>query len=83
MGDHGDARNAGDTNTNTSRPSSAAFRRWIEARPSAKLVVSAAASARTIGMDDPELLHLQLEMESRRADISETTLARVGGDRGG
>lgn len=60
-----------------SRPSSAAFRRWVEARPSARSAVSAVSSARTLGMDDPELAHLQLELESRMGSMSETTLARV------
>lgn len=60
-----------------SRPSSAAFRSWIKARSSARSVVSAVSSARTLGMDDPELVHLQLEMESRRGGMSEATLARV------
>lgn len=62
---------------NHSRPSSAAFRGWIKARPGARSAVSAVSSARTLGMDDPELVHLQLEMESRRGGMSESTLARV------
>lgn len=61
-----------------SRPSSAAFRCWMNARPSARSAISAVSSARTLGMDDPELVHLQLEMESRRGGMSESTLARVG-----
>ena len=60
-----------------SRPSSAAFERWVEARPSVKSAISAVSSVRTLGMDDPELLHLQLEMESRRAPMSEAMLSRV------
>lgn len=60
-----------------SRPTSAAFRSWMEARPSARSAVSAVSSARTLGMDDPELAHLQLEMESRRGGLSEAALARV------
>ena len=63
---------------NISRPSSAAFRSWMKARPSARSTVSAVSSARTLGMDDPELAHLQLEMESRRGGLSEAALARVG-----
>lgn len=59
------------------RPSSAAFRRWVQARPSVQSAISAVSSVRTLGMDDPELLHLQLEMESRRAAMSEAMLARV------
>ncbi|CAN0323778.1 unnamed protein product [Ectocarpus fasciculatus] len=62
---------------NHSRPSSAAFRGWIKARPGARSAVSAVSSARTLGMDDPELVHLQLEMESRRGGMSESTLARM------
>ncbi|CAM9464309.1 unnamed protein product [Hapterophycus canaliculatus] len=65
------------TTPSSSRPSSAAFRSWIKARPSALSAVSAVSSARTLGMDDPELVHLQLEMESRRGGMSEATLARV------
>ena len=65
------------TPTNNSRPSSAAFRSWMKARPSARSAVSAVSSARTLGMDDPELAHLQLEMESRRGGLSEAALARV------
>ncbi|CAM9366451.1 unnamed protein product, partial [Scytosiphon promiscuus] len=65
------------TTPSNSRPSSAAFRRWIKARPSALSAVSAVSSARTLGMDDPELVHLQLEMESRRGGMSDTTLARM------
>lgn len=67
----------GHHNAAGSRPSSAAFQRWIETRPSAKSAVSAVSSARTIGLDDPELLHLQLEMERRRGRTSDATLARV------
>lgn len=63
--------------SSTSRPSSAAFRRWADARPSAKSAISTVSSARTLGMDDPELIHLQLEMESRRGVMSETAVARV------
>lgn len=70
-GDHGSSKLC------RGRPSSAAFRRWVEARPSAMLSVSAVSSSRTLGMDDSELIHLQLEMESRRGGMSEATLARV------
>eukprot|EP00752_Nemacystus_decipiens_P002374 g2243.t1 len=61
----------------SSRPSSAAFRGWMKARPGAGSAVSAVSSARTLGMDDPELAHLQLEMESRRGALSEAGLARM------
>ena len=72
------AANATAAETNgCNRPSSAAFRRWVEARPSVQSTISAVSSVRTLGMDDPELLHLQLEMESRRAAMSEAMLARV------
>ncbi|CAM9920029.1 unnamed protein product [Laminaria digitata] len=64
-------------NSRSSRPSSAAFRAWVEARPIAKSAISAVSSARTLGMDDPELVHLQLEMESRRAAMSDAMLARM------
>lgn len=63
---------------NQSRPSSAAFQRWLKARPGARSAISAISSARMLGMDDPELVHLQVEMESRRGVMSETTLAQVG-----
>lgn len=75
-----DHKSKGSTTSTTpsgSRPSSAAFRSWIKARPSALSAVSAVSSARTLGMDDPELVHLQLEMESRRGGMSDATLARV------
>ncbi|CAN0159060.1 unnamed protein product, partial [Phaeothamnion confervicola] len=47
-------------------PASAGFRRWLAGRPSARQAFSAVSSARTIGLDDPELSFQQLELESRR-----------------
>ncbi|CAM9190133.1 unnamed protein product, partial [Discosporangium mesarthrocarpum] len=60
-----------------SRPSSAAFQRWVEASPNAAAAVSAVSSARTLGLEDTELSYQQLELESRRGTLSEATLAQV------
>lgn len=59
------------------RPSSAAFERWLETRPGVRSFLSAVSSARTLGTDDPEFSHLQLEMERRRSPMSEAALSRV------
>jgi trimeric autotransporter adhesin len=59
------------------RPQSASFAAWVRHMPGAARAMSALSSARTEGLDDPELAYQQLELESRRAPQSAATVASV------
>jgi hypothetical protein len=67
----------GDAIQQQHRPQSASFAAWVRHRPGAARAMSALSSARTEGLDDPELAYQQLELESRRAPQSAATVASV------